>query len=116
MNVTDRVIDAYRQPDVIEQCYSTPVRGDLQVNTDVPDERDGYEYETIAENRLESDALEFCHNSGSQANLIASDGEDSIDTDLCDVKETQYEQDTISKIDLDDITLTSNLTLDDTDK
>ena len=114
MNVTDWVIDATRQPDVIEQCYSTPVRGDLQVNK--ADGRDGYEYETVAENRLESDALEFCHNSGSQANLITYDGEDSIDADLCDVKKTQYEQDTISKNDLDDITLTSNLTLDDTDK
>ena len=98
-----------RQPDVVEQCYTNPVRDDLTVDAD---ERDVYDYETVAENRLESDALEFCHNSGSQANLIASDGEDSFDVDSCNIQKTQYKQDKKFDNDFDDITLVSNLTLD----
>ena len=122
MNVTETT----RQPDVVEQCYSTPVRDTVEHRystlgrddalLDGTDDRDAYEYETVAENRLEIDALEYCDKSGSQANLIASDGEDCEDMDLRDAKKEQSDHDTISERDMDDITLASNLTLDDIEK
>lgn len=100
-----------RHPDIEEQCYAYPVRNDL----DDIDERRVYDYEAIANSRLEIDAPEFCENTGSQADLIGPNREEIAKSEFHRVPKTNKEKDQNSNSD-DNMTIESDLSLDEIDE
>ena len=93
-----------RNPDVVQQCFTNTARDDLEDLDEV------FDYEGMCENRLELEADEYFDNSGSQANLIASDADDDqTEAEVYAVSKKHKKKDSIP----DNITVESTLSLDD---